>query len=691
MKLVYPEFLLALLATGIPIIVHLFNLRKFKRISFTNVRFLHNIQQETKSRSKLKHLLVLAARILAIIFIVLAFTQPYIPSGKELSDNKGKVIGIYIDNSFSMEALHKNGTLLEAAKQKAKEIANSFGPDGQFMLLTNDFEAKHQHLLTKEELQVQLNEIQSSPQVKKLSVVVSRLNEMSDYLKNSKKNGLIFLLSDFQRTATDIDQIRVDTSFKFYFIPVTAQQQNNLFIDSCWFSTPAQQLNQTLELSVRIQNNSNNAITGSPLKLWVNGAQKALGSVDVKSNVSTIVKLSFQLTTPGWQKAVLTLRDHPITFDDTFFLSFLIQKELPVLCINGATENKFLQAVYAKDPFFKMINTSESQLDYSGFSKTKLIVLNEVRNLSSGLSHELEQFLRKGGSLMFFPNAKGDINSYNDFFQSLGINKIKDLLTDETKIEKLNHSNILFHTVFENQAEVDNMDFPVVHQYFSFEKAGRTNSELILTLQNNASFLSKYTYQKGNIYIFAAPLNPAFSNFCKHAIAVPTLYNIALFSVNSAPLSYNIGKAQAIPLQEDAYTGDNIYHLTKENFDIIPESKSSLSGNVILLHNQVRTSGNYRLINANKETASLSFNYDRMESDLNCFNVKDLENLIKKNHLTNVQIIDTGFHDLGPTLNTIYQGNRLWKICIILALLFLAIEVVLLRFLKAPVAQSKKQ
>ena len=101
-----PLFLIALTALAIPIIIHLFNFRKYKKVYFTNVKFIAEIKQETKKRSQLKHLLILFARLLAIACLVMVFVQPYLPSSIRQKKLKGsQAVSIYIDNSFSMEAL----------------------------------------------------------------------------------------------------------------------------------------------------------------------------------------------------------------------------------------------------------------------------------------------------------------------------------------------------------------------------------------------------------------------------------------------------------------------------------------------------------------------------------------------------------------------------------------------------------
>ena len=90
MEFVNPGFLYGLFAISIPIIIHLFNFRRFKKVYFTNVSFIKELKQQTQKQSRLKHLLILLMRILAITAIVLAFAQPYIPVSQELVNPKQK-------------------------------------------------------------------------------------------------------------------------------------------------------------------------------------------------------------------------------------------------------------------------------------------------------------------------------------------------------------------------------------------------------------------------------------------------------------------------------------------------------------------------------------------------------------------------------------------------------------------------
>ena len=138
MKFLFPTFLFALFTIAIPILIHLFNFRRYKTVYFSNVGFLKNIKKESKKKSKIKQLLLLIARILTIIFLVFAFAQPYIPSNKDVQKKANQTVAIYIDNSFSMNALSEQGQLLELARNKAVEIVLAYPAGTKFRLFTNN-------------------------------------------------------------------------------------------------------------------------------------------------------------------------------------------------------------------------------------------------------------------------------------------------------------------------------------------------------------------------------------------------------------------------------------------------------------------------------------------------------------------------------------------------------------------------
>ncbi len=687
MQFVNPFLLYGLFAISIPIIIHLFNFRRFKKVYFTNVKFLQELKQKTQRKSQLRHLLVLILRILAICCLVIAFAQPYIPlTEKRINFEKMNVISIYIDNSFSMEAASSNGSLIDIARKKAYEILSVYKSSDLFNLITNDFEGKHQQILSKEEFIEYLDEVTISPAVRNLSDVYLRQRDILSSSNVKIKN--VYLISDFQKSVSDIYNIDQDTTITTYFIPLAANEINNIYIDSCWFETPILQQEHHVELLARMKNISNIDYEKIPVKLIINRNQRAVASFDIKSKSETVVNIPFTIHQTGIQHGWLEIDDHPITYDDKFFFSYKVSAVIPMLSINGNKDNEYIKSVY-DDSAFVYKSTSVNNIDYSSFSKYNLILLNELNSISSGLAQEIKRFVKNSGNLVVIPSEKIDVNSYQHFLNSLNSVYYTALDTFNTRISELNTQHPIFEGVFEKQLDKKsesyvNIDLPHVFSYYVINRTIRSKQESIIDLQNNNPFISVMPYDNGLVYLFAVPLKPEFSNFPRHAIFVPVMYNIALLSEPKCKLFYTLGKDEIIELGATNVAGEDIFIIKKDNsdFEVIPEHKRISFQTKLYPHDQLKEADNYIVFREEEAVTGISYNYNRKESDLTCNNKDELKKLIEENGLKNVFIMDNSVKPLSTMLMELNHGIKLWKLFIILALLFLAGEVILLRYWK---------
>jgi hypothetical protein len=700
MRFVNPAFLFALSSISIPIIIHLFNFRKFKTVYFTNVRFLREVKEETQSKSQLKHLLVLLARILAIAFLVFAFAQPYIPYQHRQVNAGTKAISIFIDNSFSMDAENKSGRLLDEAKKNARDIATAARPADRFQLLTNDFEGRHQRLVNREEFLELIDEVKLSPSVKTMSEIVSR---QADLLNNSgafsgRKSA--FIISSFLKRTSDLDKIKNDTSIAFRLIPVVAQERKNLYIDSCWFETPVRRLNQPEALHVRIRNASAQEYANVPMKLFINGQQKTPSSFSIGANGKVDTVVAFTIREPGLQQGRMEITDSPITFDDKFYFSFEVSGTIPVLCIEPATRTfdktglnqttKPIGNLLRRDSSFRYTEVLESAIDYASLSKNELIILDGLNSISSGLGQELKRFVQNGGSLLLFPSLHIDIPSYNDFLGSLNVATYMLLDTARSKVDAINFEQEIYREgVFEKKSgnrvmTNAQLDLPVVFSHYKISRNSHSNEEYLMRLRNGDLFLARYNSLKGKIYLCTSSLNIEAGNFQKHALFVPTILQIAFFSKQQNRMFCTIGNNEVIELNSTPAGGENVFHIVSPDnkFDIIPEHRIIDSKTEIFTRDQIREAGNYKLLAGHDFIEGVSFNYDRKESDLACLNAQELQALAEKNGLRNFSILEAGQKGISSLLSEIDQGKKLWKWCILIALLFLAAEIALLRFLK---------
>jgi hypothetical protein len=674
MQFIYPAFLWALLTLAIPVILHLFYFRRFKKVYFSNVRFLKEVKEETSARSRLRNLFVLLMRLLALLFLVLGFAQPFLP--QKGAEKQGiKAVSVYVDNSFSMSALSQDVPLLEKAKQRAREIISAYRAEDKFQVLTNDFTGRQQRLVNREDALALIEEITTSPSVQLLSKVTARQKQA---LSNAKTdNQIAYLISDFQRSSTDIAKYP-DTIPQLDLIPLQAVQEKNIGIDSVWFESPVRMVNQTNLLFLRIHNYSNDLVENARISLKYDGQLKPLGVVSIppQSEVTDTVNLTILRT--GWHQAEVSVTDFPIQFDDSYFFSFNVATEVKVLAINDASPNAYLETAVKGIPYFKMINANSQSLDYSQFGSYQLIVLNDLSNVSSGLSTELQNYVEQGGNLLVFPGKAANLAAYKTFLQGFSANEPQDFETQDRIVGEVNTSEFVFKDVFLNRSST-NLRLPATKGNFRFGRFHSRAEERLLTYRDGNPYLSKYRKGKGDLFICAAPLDQQINNLVNNGeVFVPMLYKMAISSGSDPRIAYTIGRDELLEANHLATSGEIVYKMKGEGEEFIPQQRVVGSKVFLNANNQIRKAGYYDLFLTSDSLLHLfAFNYNRKESALEYFRTNELEEWVGKN-VNIITALDSSV--LTARIQEKSQGIVLWRWCVILALLFLAVEVLLLRF-----------
>ncbi len=678
---VYPLFLWALTAISIPIIIHLFNFRRYKKVYFTNVHFLKELQLESQSKSRLKELLILLSRILAIALLALAFAQPVMvnKNNSVVSVNQ-KSISIYLDNSFSMEEVNKQGQLFESARKTAKDIVSSYGANDRFHVITNDFEGKHQRYYTKEDMLNELNELKISPAVRSFSDVHKRQTEFLG--SENKRSQFIYSLTDAQKSSFNLQDIKNDSTSQLTIIPLEANETNNLYIDSCWFESPIQQKGFLQKLNVIIQNKSQKTIDAGTVRLSINGNQTSIGSFSVEANSKKELTIAFTIKNEGLNYGSLKLDDYPITFDDELFFTFNSKLTINTVFVNGkeSTTLPFFNSLFANDSLFNYVQLSENAIDYSKFKNADLVILNEISEPSNGLISELSKFTQKGGNIVVIPSTKIKPELYTPFYSALGLPAISNLDTHALKLNKPDRNDPFFEGVFE---KIDpQLNLPLSLQHYPQAKS---SGQLIYTIQNGDPFLTRVTMQNSSIYLFASSLSEKQSNFCKHALFVPTFIRIAVTSLRPQPLFYKLNTSNAIRLRSEGLTSEAPPHIAGHGtkMDMIPEMRVINTNMNLFVDKQLALAGFYDVVWQGSIKQNMAFNYDRLESNLIFSTLEELKDIISKNSLKNYNLIDhKNTSSVAKAIQLEANGTKLWKWCLLFSLLFIAIEICLIRFLK---------
>ena len=674
MRFQNPQLLYFLFAIAIPILIHLFNFRKHKIIYFSSIRFLKEIKENNRKKSNLKNLLILISRILAISCLVLAFSKPYIPIENKSKETSN--VFIYIDNSFSMDAESINGRLLSIAKEKARSISKTYPNETNFWLINNDFLALQNNSNNSNEIANQIDAIKTSANSKSLKQIVNRQISLNN------ENAHLYIISDMQISGLKVEELNnLDINTSIFLIPITANENNNISIDSCWINTPLFNNSQEISIYTTITNQSKNKLNDQAVFLEINKKQKSQQYINLKAKESKIISFTFTPDNTDILQGLIKINDYPISFDNKCYFTLKNTNKVAVLCINSNSNSTAITALFNNDTsLFNFKNTSDKNIDFNSLMNQDIILINEVEKFSSGLINSLNNFTKNGGSIAIFPPKEIDITSYNNTLNKLGIDKFSKLKTQKTLLENINIKHPIYKNVFEGK--LDKINFPEIKKYYPIVSQRNSNSIALLTQENKAVFLSVYSKGKGSIYLFNSPLNIEFNNFSKHALFVPTLINLATSSIRTESIYNTISP-------EDYFTSNKIknsnalVHLKNEKIDIITTQKTHLGQQVFYTHNQISENGIYTIEVEGKILDLIAYNYTKSESKSETLKISELRNWKSGVNLENIHIISGNTQSLISTINDSQKAKELWKIVLILSLLFFATEILLIKLIKS--------
>lgn len=672
MEFLKPNFLWALFMIAIPVIVHLFYFRRYKKVYFSNVRFLKSVKEEQSTWRKIRNLLVLIARILALAFLVFAFAQPFIPTGTQQTGDKA--ISLYIDNSFSMNARGEAVNLVDQAKKRAYEIIDAQDVETRFQVVSNTFDITSARWLNQEEAIQTVEQIDLRPEVKDLSTVLRYQEEAFD--KISEEQNIRFLLSDFQKSTSTIPAAP-DTSVLTYLLPLKAVRSGNVAVDSVWLDAPVLVKDQPSRLYVKVTNYSSQDVENVRLSIRESNESRPFGQLTVPAGGSVIDTVTVTPSSTGWQEATVQISDYPVQFDDRYFLSYEVPEKISILVLHQETIDPYLRAALQGIPSFRYEDQNAKKINYAEINKHDLIIIQDIISLSSGLQNALNRYLTAGGNVLLFPPYNFDRSSYNSFLQRTGAGLISEMKQEEGEVFQLQEKAFLFADVFEEQDK--RLQLPKVSAFVSPAGSSQVGEEVLLRFRKGTPYLSQYNIGNGYMFVSYAPIEREYNSLTTDGeIFIPLLFRASLISDKNKQLAYTIGQKGSFSIPKQFGVGEADYRITGA-VDFIPLQRNMGSNMLIDLQQQIVEAGFYNLMAKDSLVQKLAFNYSRSESDLESYTSEELKDLSPENWSV-MELVEG--RAITEKVNQAVSGIELWKWCIILTLIFLALEQLLLRIWK---------
>ena len=610
-----PEILFFLLLLIIPVLIHLLNLKKYKKIYFSDIKLIEKVNSQKKKISRLKDLLLLLTRLLILSSIIIAFSKPYLAKEKKI-DREINRVSFYIDNSLSMSTGNEN-MLLKEAKKHAEFLIKKLNNNTKVNIITNDLDFYNNKFISKEESLELIDNIKISPFQLSICEIINIQNQLleNDSLSNN------FIISDFQKSFSKKYNNCIEKINESKLIQIKSNQRNNIGIKSCEFTSPFRKKNQEENLIVEIQNYSPEKKKNILIELFINNKKRGFNNIDLEGK--STIKINFPYTNleSGKVKGKLQVSNDDFEFDNSLFFTYEIKDKLNVLLIYENEPNSSIEAVFS-DSLFNLEINNKDQINFEKIKDYDLIILNDLKKIQKSLVDYLKKNLKNGKNIFLFPNENIDIKSYNYLMKELQGDEIIKLIKNTNELNKINFEHLIFENVFKSKKK--NIQLPKTSAQFKINTNKLNQRNNILNFANNDPYLLEYKNFKGSFYFCTSPLSLSSNNLTKNAIFLPIMYN-STFSTKTSKL-YELIERNLILSCDECEFGSLKYLKKNNEFEIALEENLINNFTYLNINNKITKEGTYKLFSNENLNKNISFNYNRDEGEFNSNFFTNIEN-----------------------------------------------------------------
>ena len=679
-----PTILLGLLAASIPVILHFLNLRKIKKIEFSTLAFLKELQKSKIRKIKIKQLLLLLLRVLIIAFLVLSFARPTLESttiGGTSSNAKITAV-IIIDNSFSMSVIDEKGSFLNQSKDIVKDLISSFQNGDDVHVLTTS-----ENIDNITPTAQTIDGIEVSYIALPIGKLLSTSNKIISNSQNLNKE--VYLFSDFQKnTFLNTDSLNNNYGFKntkFYLFHFESNTINNLSATNLKINNQIFELNKSVDVTLEVSNFSNTNMTNKLNSLFVNQKKVAKKSVSIFSNSTKNIQFKSTISNTGIIDFTSMLEDDDINYDNILYNSIIVPDRKNILFV-GKNEQEFLFIKSA----IKSNSDKTTDFTYVHSKNLKTINLDSYNTLvvaggysGNNFAEIVKVYVENGGSVILFPSNKYNMDEENKLLSSLKIPNVKAYSKSDNNIsinsfDEIDFTHPIFNGIFSNNNR--DIESPNIYKYIKQTTNGRGKS--IITLQDKSSFLSEYKFGKGKILLFNVNPNVEWSNFPLKNIFSPIINRSISYLVSN----YSTENSS---IAGDVISVDISKRKSKQIKIVRPDKSVELisvkSKNNYLNYGNTDLIGVYKFYSKNILLDVRAVNYNIMESNLEPYPISKFTKTIEDE--TNVITEISSSDDYKTKISTARYGSELWKIFLVIALLLALLEMYVARSSKKDLAE----
>jgi len=679
-----PLALIGMIAAGIPLLLHLFNLRRLRTVEFSTLRFILELQQTRVRKLKLQQLLLLILRTLVVAFAVLAFARPTVPSNLPLltSTTHASVV-IVVDNSASMDIADQNGVRFHQAQKFAHQVIDMMRDGDEISVISliptpEAAGAGFSRVFSQAHSRVNALHVSDGlPDTESLMEILGTL-----FADASHPHKEIYFISDGQKNLDVADAteavrgLKIDASV--FILPVgqgVAGIDQNLSVDSVTLRSVLPQVGKPIEVEAYVRNGTSRDAKEVPVSMSVGGLRAAQRVIDVPAGQTRSVVLGAPVSHTGVASISVDVENDALNRDNSQYLGVMvppparvavigsgITADLAVLALSLQASQAVIGSVQRYTDF-RMLGDAGEQFDVLYLAGANIGV-NDVPPLL--------QFVQDGGGVVTFISDNPAMRAWST---SCGLSWEGMADNSSARLTTIDEGHPLLWGVFNTSGPPAPVESPVIYSQVRI-RGGTTiaSSEL-------GPFLTVTHVGAGKVLFFTSMADGKQSTLGSTGLFAALMVRSALYlsSSNTQVQQARINESVMYPIPR-SYQGVSSFTVTDaQGYKAelapvrlpsgvhIPVPAQSQPGIVTIATSTGTVIGGITVVRPSAESILRYFSEQEFTSLLGRFVV----------HPDRV-LMATG-RSMHEAVRSARIGSELWPLCIILALFCAITEMVIAR------------
>ena len=714
MTFLNPLVLFGLIAAGIPILLHLLNLRKLKTVEFSTLTFLKELQKTKIRRLKIRQLLLLALRTLLVVFIVAAFSRPTLkgsfPSG--FGDHAKTTAVVILDDSQSMTANDSHGERLRGAQDAALKILDALKEGDEFCLLklSDVHSGDHELPAPSRDFSVVRSMIKSVKPSFLHRTIEDALRYAARLTAASKNfNKEVYVISDFQAGSVETHsgpaqpENLYGPDVHFFLIPIAQRSLLNVGITSVSIPNALFEPEKPFTVKIGLENFSDKPIKDHLLSIFLNGERVTQKGVDLLPGKAVETEFSVTARKTGFIDGMVELEDDDLEFDNRRSFTLYIPEQVHVLLLGRQSD---LQYVLLALSTVQTGGNAELVVQESGtdrfsanqLARTDVVILANTAELSVGQLDRLHSFVEEGGGLILFPGTQLTPQAYNRLFASIfrtpAMVGVESTNVNETisplEFDKVDFRHPLFSGMFETesmspgpadksraQSRQRTLESPAVTTWVRYTLSAQSTA--IISLSNGVPFLIEQKIGQGKILLVGVSATVDWSDFPLKGVFVPLLHRSVSYLAQEQSSQQSVLVGEEASVRVPPLVSGRLSILDPTHQEILLKPTDVTARGTVRFGGTV-TPGIYAVRSGNTILQKFSVNMDPHESDSRATDESTRDRVFKRvgTNPSSVRIVQEPQEIARAVLESRY-GAELWKYCLMIALVLALAEMFIAR------------